>query len=101
MMETKDVVDFDHQWYKTATEDERKMFRDWLLGVLRMHESVDVTFIKKDGSERVMRCTLKESIVPKVENPKESNTVCTVWDCVLNQWRSFYFENIKNINFTL
>lgn len=101
MSEAKDIVDFDPSWYATATADERKMFRGWLLGVLRMHENVEIEFVKKDGSNREMKCTLKEGVIPKVDNPKESDTLCTVWDTVLNEWRSFKFENIVSINFKL
>lgn len=101
MTQVTDVVDFNETWYSTATEEERKMFRDWLLGVLRMHENVEITFVKKDGTDREMKCTLKEGTVPLVENPKTSDTLCTVWDTVLNEWRSFHFDKIKRINFTL
>lgn len=101
MTDIKDLADFDDTWYKSADEEERKLFRGWLLGVLRMHENVEITFVKKDGTLREMKCTLKETVVPKVENPKESDTLCTVWDTVLGQWRSFHFENIKQINFNL
>lgn len=84
-----------------ADDEARASFRLWLLGVLRKHNPVTVTFTKTDGAERVMNCTLDESIVPKVENPKTSEFLCTVWDTELNQWRSFKFENIKEINFQL
>lgn len=101
MTDVTDIVDFDPTWYSTASDEERVMFREWLMGVLKMHENVSVTFTKKDGTDREMKCTLKEGIVPLVENPKTSDTLCTVWDTVLNEWRSFKFENVKQINFTL
>lgn len=101
MTQVKDVVDFNETWYSTATAEEQKMFREWLLGVLRMHEKVEIVFVKKDGTEREMKCTLKEGVVPLVENSKESDTLCTVWDRDLNQWRSFHFDKIKKINFEL
>jgi hypothetical protein len=96
-----DLADFNETWYSTANDDERKLFREWLLGVLNMHERVSVTFKKKDGTIREMKCTLKEGIRPIVENAKTSDTLCTVWDTVLNEWRSFKFENIVQIDFTL
>lgn len=96
-----DLVDFQPEWYKNAEEKERKLFREWLLGVLKMHTPVTVTFSKADGTERIMNCTLIESIVPKVENSKTSDVLCTVWDVDLNAWRSFKFENIKSINFSI
>jgi predicted DNA-binding transcriptional regulator YafY len=98
--EVRDLVDFNDAWYASATKEEQQNFRDWLLGVLRMHSPVEISFAKKDGTLREMKCTLKEDTVPKVENPKTSDTLCTVWDTELNQWRSFKFENIKSINFT-
>ena len=102
MTETiKDLVDFDETWYKSADDTERATFREWLLGVLRMHSPVTVTFIKSDGTIREMNCTLKEDIIPKIENPKTSDVLCTVWDTDISQWRSFKFENIKQINFAI
>jgi hypothetical protein len=38
----------------------------WLRGILKT-ETITITFIKKDGTERVMNCTLNPDIVPKVE----------------------------------
>lgn len=101
MTQVNDLVDFDPTWYSTADEEERKVFRNWLLGVLRMHENVEITFTKKDGTLREMKCTLKEGVIPTVTDPKDSDTLCTVWDTALGQWRSFHFENIKQINFNL
>ena len=101
MEQVKDLVDFNDAWYKNANAEEQKQFREWLLGVLRMHEKVEITFTKVDGTLREMKCTLKEGIAPTVENPKESDSLCVVWDTVMNNWRSFKFENIKQINFTL
>ena len=37
MTNITDVVDFNETWYASATEEERKKFREWLLGVLNMH----------------------------------------------------------------
>ena len=96
-----DLVEFNSGWYASANDEERKEFREWLLGVLNMHENVKVTFTKADGTLREMTCTLKEGIRPVVENPKTSDTLCTVWATDVNAWRSFKFENIKQIDFTL
>lgn len=101
MTQVSDVVDFQEGWYATAVEEERKMFREWLLGILDMHEKVTVTFAKADGTIREMNCTTKEGVRPIVEQKKQSDTLCTVWDVDLGAWRSFKFENIKKIDFTL
>lgn len=101
MTQVSEIVDFQAGWYGTATNEEQQMFRDWLLGVLDMHEKVTVTFKKADGTMRTMNCTTKEGIRPVVENKKHSDTLCTVWDTDLGAWRSFKFENITSIDFTL
>jgi hypothetical protein len=101
MTQVTDMVEFNDTWYSTATEEEQKQFREWLLGVLNMHEQVTVTFKKTDGTMRTMNCTTKEGIRPVVENIKTSDTLCTVWDTDLAAWRSFKFENITAINFNL
>ena len=101
MTQVSDVVDFDSSWYKAASDTERKDFRNQLLGVLDMHEKVLITFAKADGTLRKMNCTTKEGVRPVVEDRKTSDTLCTVWDVDLNAWRSFKFENIKQIDFTL
>lgn len=101
MTQVKDMVEFNDTWYSTANEEERKQFRDWLLGVLAMHENVEVTFKKADSTIREMTCTLKEGIRPEVKDPKVSDILCTVWATDVTAWRSFKFENITKINFTL
>jgi predicted DNA-binding transcriptional regulator YafY len=101
MTQITELADFKAEWYSNATEEERKTFREWLLGVLDQHEKVTVTFKKADGTLREMNCTTKEGIRPVVENKKTSDTLCTVWDTDLNAWRSFKFENITQINFSL
>lgn len=101
MTQVSDIVDFQEGWYKTASEEEQKMFRDWLIGVLDMHEKVTVTFAKVDGTIREMNCTTKEGARPVVEQKKPNDSLCTVWDVDLSAWRSFKFENIKKIDFTL
>jgi hypothetical protein len=101
MTQVTDMVEFNDTWYSTATEEEQKQFREWLLGVLNMHEHVTVTFKKTDGTMRTMNCTTKEGIRPVVENMKTSDTLCTVWDTDLSAWRSFKFENMTAINFNL
>jgi hypothetical protein len=101
MTNVTDIVDFDPAWYAGATDEERVTFRKWLLEVLKKNETVDITFVKADGDLREMKCTLKEGICPHVENPKSSDVLCTVWALDVNAWRSFKFENIRKINFTL
>ena len=76
---------------------------------------VKVTFTKKDGSERVMNCTLSENLIPKApihatntNNPidfpktrKISTEVQAVFDIEAQSWRSFRWDSIKQIDFAL
>jgi len=62
-----------------------------------------VTFLKKDGTERVMRCTLKPELLPTkiVDESKattqkrpENNNVLPVWDLDQNAFRSFQINSL-------
>ena len=82
--------------------------KNWLKSVLRDGE-VTVTFEKNDRTERVMRCTLSENIIPistettkAVVKKKEPNPdVLPVWDIESNGWRSFRFDSIKKVEASL
>ena len=91
-------------WYSSANEEDQKLFRDWLRGVLRT-ETVHLTFTKKDDTIREMKCTLIESKLPKQEQGKESRAEninsMPVFDLEKNEWRAFRFDSVKQINFTL
>lgn len=60
-----------------------------------------VTFTKVNGDERVMRCTLHDSVLP--EQPiseikkKENQDVLSVWDLDNSGWRSFRLDSIKEM----
>lgn len=76
--------------------------RDWLKNLL--HETVvEVTFTKKDGTERVMRCTLDEDVVPptgdKQRTVKRSESAQPVFDIRAQEWRSFRWDSVKSIAF--
>lgn len=66
--------------------------------------SVDatVTFIKKDGTERAMKCTLREGVaIPyekKTERTREPNDdILPVWDLEAGGWRSITLSTIQTI----
>lgn len=84
---------------------DKKRLRKWLTEHL-VYGEVKVTFEKKDGTMREMRCTLKD--VPEYERKTESETprkkndeVLSVFDLDKNEWRSFRIDSIKNITFDL
>ena len=61
-----------------------------------------ITFTKKDGTERVMKCSLQEGVaIPherttdRVVEPKDG--ILPVWDLEANGWRSITVENILSV----
>ena len=87
-------------YYSQTTDEEREIFRTWTQGVLRQQE-VMLTFVRADGAERVMRATLQESQIPKIDTTKTERKynehVCVVWDCEQQAWRSFRWDRLKKI----
>ena len=88
------------------TDKDWEIFTNWLKGMLQVSDGV-VTFIKSDGTERVMKCTLVPDQLPKVEikedvKPrKESTTSMRVFDLEKNEWRSFTIKKVKQVNFSI
>jgi hypothetical protein len=88
------------------TDKDWDKFNTWLNGMLRIGPAT-VTFTKVDGTDRVMRCTLEEDKLPKVEikegaKPrKESTTSMRVFDLEKNEWRSFTLKNVKQVNISI
>lgn len=75
--------------------------RNWIKAHLMMGPML-VTFTKKDGTERTMKCSLEEGVVvpheKTTERVKEENTeTLAVWDMEKNAWRSFRLDSIKSV----
>lgn len=93
-------------------------FSFWLESLLR-EETIEVVFTKSDGTERVMRCTKKNSVVaegvklleekrakditdsslpkkPSRQAPQKVGNM-TVWDVDAGDWRSFRVRSLTNI----
>ena len=88
-----------------ASEIDTKEGREWLRGVLKMHEAT-VTFTKKDGTERKLICTLAESKIPSEKTPKnakktQSQESIAVFDLEKQDWRSFRWDSVTRVDFTL
>lgn len=91
--------------YADFDSKEKTKFRKWLSSHLAYGE-VFVTFEKKDGTLREMRCTLKDGVVPTYEKKtetdrKKNNEVMAVFDLDKNEWRSFRFDSIKEVRFDI
>ena len=98
------------------SEKDSKQFQKWLRGHLKFG-SVTVIFTKKDGTERVMKCTTSTELVPIVEskihvtntdNPidfpkvkKVNEDVMPVYDLESKAWKSFRWDSIKSVQFTI
>lgn len=96
-------------------EKDSTRFKKWLKGHLAFGP-VTVTFTKKDGTERVMECTTSAEIVPQ-EPVHETNTdnpidfpkkerrvnedVMPVYDLEAKHWKSFRWDSIKSVSFTI
>ena len=75
------------------------MTRDEMLNKLRENEC-RVIFKKVNGEERDMECTLKESVLPKLQSKPDdkkrqpNETVIRAFDINKQEFRSFRVENV-------
>jgi hypothetical protein len=102
-----DVDTIDEEW----TDEGAETFFNRLQEILREQE-IKITFTKKDGTERVMRCTLDPNKLPvhetNTDNPidfletkrKVSTETMAVFDLDVQGWRSFTKKSVKCVDFT-
>jgi hypothetical protein len=79
-----------------------KKGRKWLAGMLEQ-SVVEVTFTKKDGTERVMNCTLLEDYLPETTGAGRSagSDALAVYDVDADGWRSFRWDSIKTVKLSV
>ena len=76
------------------------------LDKLREEDMVQIKFIKKDGSIRIMKCTLDFSKIPRKQHPKSMNLpkilkllkssgIIHVFDLEKKGWRSVPFRKVE------
>lgn len=96
------------------TEDQWQTFRSWIVDHLKA-SAISVTFTKKDGTVRVMKCTLSSEIIPaqplhesNTDSPvnfpkvkKENLNIVSAYDIEAGAWRSFTLKNVTNVSFDL
>jgi esterase/lipase superfamily enzyme len=71
-----------------------------------LHQGIcKVVFTKKNGDERIMHCTLQESMLPEqidveelIQKKKPNPDVLAVWDVEAKGWRSFRWDTIKDFS---
>ena len=83
-----------------------KKGRKWLLGLLES-SVVEIVFTKKDGTERTMHCTLQEDYLPELQTESLSDKdklkkdAIAVFDVEVENWRSFRWDSIKSVKFSI
>jgi len=88
------------------TQKEWDHFTDWIKDILK-ETTVQITFTKKDGTERVMNCTLDAKQLPLVETQQQKRELkkpkdyIAVYDIEAKGWRSFVTKSVKSFKFTL
>ena len=82
-----------------GTPDQNKLSwqSEYLKEILHSGE-VTVTFLKKDGTQRKLVCTLKPEFIPEQASTgaerKSNPEVQAVWDLENEGWRSFRYDSI-------
>lgn len=98
--------------YQEADDANKAIMRDWVRSLLQK-QPITVTFIKADGTERAMLCTLDHAQIPEVPiKPKPEDGIVKeskqrkqpdehsirVFDLEKKEWRSFRFDRLKSIS---
>lgn len=99
--------------YQEADDTNKTIMRDWVRSLLQQ-QPITVTFLKADGTERAMRCTLnwdhipaKEHVKPVTESQVEGSkkprkepdpSVIRAYDLDKAEWRSFRMDRLKTIS---
>ena len=78
-----------------------------ILKKYKENDLVVVTFIKKDGTRRVMKSTLKMNLIPNDKKPKQLDLtkilikikqgILSVFDVDKMEWRSIPMDRIEKI----
>ena len=100
--------------YQEADDVNKAIIRDWIKSLLQK-STITVTFVKADGTDREMLCTLNWDNIPVDKTPKETPATIDgivkeskqrkepdphslrVFDLEKNEWRSFRFDRLKKI----
>jgi hypothetical protein len=84
----------------TTDQNEASWQNEYLKKTL-FENVVNVLFVKKDGTERKLICTLKPDLLPvqtdleeAVQKKTANPDVLAVWDIENKGWRSFRYDSI-------
>lgn len=81
---------------------ENQIFATWLKDYLSKN-TVGITFVKKDGTDRFMNCTRNLELIPEERKPignvvQKPSTVIKAFDLDIQEWRSFNTSTIKRFD---
>ena len=92
------------------TDKEFEEFKTWTLGIVHDENAIDlsITFTKKDGTVRDMRCTLSAGRIPADKTPttegkgsQTTGSAVRVFDTEKQEWRSFRWDSVTKVSFNL
>ena len=106
--------------YQEGDDQLKEQIREWVRGLLQ-NSAINVTFVKADGTERDMLCTLDGSRIPVTVAKPVSTTApvdgivresrkprkepdphsIRVFDLEKQEWRSFRFDRLRKVTATL
>ena len=106
--------------YQEGDDQLKEQIREWVRGLLQ-NSAINVTFVKADGTERDMLCTLDGSRIPVTVAKPVSTTApvdgivresrkprkepdphsIRVFDLEKQEWRSVRFERLRKVTATL
>jgi len=106
--------------YQEADDQGKEQIRSWVRGLL-INSEITVTFVKADGTDREMLCTLDHSRIPvkpvapttttapvdgivrESKKPKKEPDPHSirVFDLEKQEWRSFRFDRLRKVTATL
>jgi hypothetical protein len=98
------ITKFMEKIFDPSYKDYKKS-RKWLIGLLES-EIVEIEFTKKDGTDRVMKCTLQEDYLPEygvieIDKDRWKKDALAVFDIENDGWRSFRWDSVKQISFSI
>jgi len=69
-----------------------------LLTTLLKENILSVVFVKNDGTERVLKCTLRPDLLPEQTEStgtrKPNPAILSAWDLENDGWRSFRLDSV-------
>jgi hypothetical protein len=87
----------------SITSSETLEFNKTGLRNLLRENNAEILFTKKDGTKRLMKCTLRESEIVQYEKKteravKDNDSVLAVWDLEASAWRTVNINTIETVS---